>query len=469
LPETLEQRLTAHLSNTRFEDLPPEAVDAGKKCILDMLGVVCAGSGADGIATLMQMLQAYDARPEATVLVHGTRLSAPHATWVNGAMARAREIDDSHDPTGDHIGVPIIAASLGAMELAGHTSGRDLIAAYVLGADLNARLRLATTRLSGETGFAANTFAPFSAATVSARLLGLTGQAMYDALAWAYAQAAGALQLQQSGSSALHIHHGLAASTGLQAALLAQQGLPGPDDYLTGKFGFYGAYNGGQYDESKLTDGLGRRFEITQMSVKLHPGGRVTHPQVEAALVLQAEESFRAEDVEEVVVVYGPRGFKMTCQPEAERRLPDSPQHAKFSLYYVVACALARGHVDLEDFTPPGRGRSRRPRHGPQDPRRRQSRTARHPARQRHRPPQGRPPAAPKDPHHERHARPPLQLGRICREIPPLRRLRRQADLQREGRSRHQVRLEPRISRRRRRAGIAADLTAESVVQDWQT
>jgi len=221
--DNLEARLTAHLSNTRFEDLPANVVDATKKCILDILGVMCGGSAADGIQPLIEMLQGWSLKPDATV-VHGTRLASIHATWVNGAMARAREFDDSHDPTGDHISVPIMPSALGAIELLGEGPGRELIVAYALGADLNARLRMASQQRSGENSFAANTYAPFSAGTVAAKLFGLTGMAMYNTLAWAYTQCAGGLQLQQSGQSALHIHHGLAASTGLQAALLAKQG-----------------------------------------------------------------------------------------------------------------------------------------------------------------------------------------------------------------------------------------------------
>lgn len=348
---TLEDRVVAYLSNAQFEDLPPEAIDAGKKCVLDILGVMAAGSSAADIASLIQLLERSTV-PEATVLIYGTRLSAVHATWVNGAMARAREIDDSHDATGHHISVPIMPAALAAVELQGTVSGRDLLLAYVLAADLGARLRLASPHRSGETGFAANTYAPFSSSAVAARLFGLKGQAMYHALAWAYAQCAGGLQLQQSGQSALHIHHGLAASTGLQAALLARHGLPGPDEFLTGRFGFYAAYDGGNPDLSKFLDGLGERYEVTGIATKQYPSGRVTHGPIEAAIALHTEESLRPADIKEVSVVYGARGFKMTCEPENERRLPTKPQHAKFSLYYVVASALARGHVGIEDFTP---------------------------------------------------------------------------------------------------------------------
>src|SRR5262249_59461143 len=89
---------------------------------------------------------------------------AVQATWANAAMARAREFDDSHDASGDHISVPILPAALAAAELRGGVSGRDFLAAYVLAADLVARLRLARFRRIGQTAFAANAFAPFSAA-----------------------------------------------------------------------------------------------------------------------------------------------------------------------------------------------------------------------------------------------------------------------------------------------------------------
>src|SRR3954447_22346928 len=52
-------------------------------------------------------------------------------------------------------------------------------------------------------GLAANSYAPFAAAVAAARILGLRGDAFYQALGWAYAQCAGAVQLQQAGRSAL--------------------------------------------------------------------------------------------------------------------------------------------------------------------------------------------------------------------------------------------------------------------------
>src|SRR5579871_4802473 len=111
MPE-LERTLVQHLSQTRFEDLPYASVEAARRCMLDAVAVCLAGSTGTDIPKLLQWLEAQGGPREAGVLVYGTRLPAHHASWINGAMARAHEFDDSHDPTGDHTSVPIFSAAL---------------------------------------------------------------------------------------------------------------------------------------------------------------------------------------------------------------------------------------------------------------------------------------------------------------------------------------------------------------------
>jgi 2-methylcitrate dehydratase PrpD len=347
---TIEEQLVAHLSATTYETLPAEAVQAARKCIIDTLGITLAGSSGDDIDTLVQFLSSQGGKAEATVLGYGLRLPIVHAAWANAAMARAYECDDSHDASGEHVSVPILAAALATAEITGNVSGKQFITAYVLAADIVPRLRLARAANVGP--FMSNTFAPFAAATVSGLLLGLRDRDLYHALGWAYAQCAGAVQLQQGGGSALHIHHGMACGAGIQAALLARRGLPGTEDFLTGKFGFYNAYDGGRVKLDAIVAELGRRFEITGVCTKQYPAGRVIHWPIEAALRLRGEEQFSPAEIESIEVAYTRNGYRMTCEPENERRTPDIPQHARFSLYYNVACALARGHVSIGDSTP---------------------------------------------------------------------------------------------------------------------
>src|SRR5579871_3726934 len=128
MPE-LERTLVQHLSQTRFEDLPHATVEAARRCVLDAAAVCVAGSNGEGIDTLLHWLEAQGGPGEASVLVYGTRLPARHASWMNGAMSRAHEFDDSHDPTGDHTSVPIFSAALAAAELRGAVSGREFLTA----------------------------------------------------------------------------------------------------------------------------------------------------------------------------------------------------------------------------------------------------------------------------------------------------------------------------------------------------
>lgn len=348
-----EEKLLSFLEETRYEDLPPEAVEGAKRCILDTVGVMAAGAHAPDIDKLIACRQGRGGREEIRVFGREERLSAFDAVWVACAMTRANEMDDSHDPSGEHVSTPILGAGLAEAQQLGKVSGKDFIRAYALAAEIVPRIRRCPVRDGMPFfGFAANSYAPFSAAVMCASLRGLKGEALYHTLGWAYAQMAGAVQLQQGGGSALYIHHGLAAATGYRAAELAALGFPGTDNFLLGRFGVLNAYERGNYDLAPLTDGLGQKYVVAEMGIKKYPSGRVTHTPIDAALTAREKlGSFNAEEVERVTVRYTRGGFAMTCLPDEDRHYPTRPQHARFSLYYTLASALLRGHVALEDFS----------------------------------------------------------------------------------------------------------------------
>lgn len=351
--DEMEGKLVAFLGDTRYEDLPPAAVEGARRCILDTIGVMAAGAHAPDIDKLIAYRKAQSAGDEVRVFGREESLPAFDAVWVNCAMTRANEFDDSHDPSGEHVSTPILGAGLAIAQQLGGVSGKDFLRAYALAAEIVPRIRRCPVRDGMPFfGFAANSYAPFSAAVMCASLRGLKGEELYHTLGWAYAQMAGAVQLQQGGGSALYIHHGLAAATGYRAAELAALGFPGTDNFLRGRFGVLNAYERGNYDLAPLTDGLGKRYVVAEMGIKKYPSGRVTHTPIDAALSAREKlGAFDAEEIESVTVRYTKGGFAMTCLPEEDRHFPTRPQHAHFSLYYTLASALLRGHVALEDFT----------------------------------------------------------------------------------------------------------------------
>lgn len=347
----LEERLVRFLVDTRYEDIPQETIETMKRSVIDTFGVLCAGSSAPDIAELLLHLKARNPAEEASVAVFGDRVSVTDAAWINGAMIRSREFDDSDDYAGDHSSTPVFSSGMATAELLGTVSGKEFLAAYALATEFNIRLRMAPrTRVGAPSqGFAANSYAPFSAAIIAGRLMKLNAEQMYNALGWAYAQMAGAVQVQQCGSPVLQIQHGMAASHGVNAALLARAGFAGIEHFLTGKFGLYNAYVGGNYDPEVIEKDLGKRYYATDIGTKPYPCGRIIQAPIEAALVLR-ETIGSIDEIESLRIRYTKGGVNMTCQPEA-RHFPDSFQHAKFSLYYGVAAALVYGKVTVAEYS----------------------------------------------------------------------------------------------------------------------
>lgn len=139
----LTEQLVEHLVRVTYEDLPREAVEGSRKMVLDTLGVAVAGSSAPGSDTLVRQIKAWSPSGKSTLLAYGDRLSTPMAAWANASLSRARELDDSHDQTGDHPGLAAVPAAFAVAEELGGVSGKELITAVALGVDLVARLRMA--------------------------------------------------------------------------------------------------------------------------------------------------------------------------------------------------------------------------------------------------------------------------------------------------------------------------------------
>lgn len=327
----------------RYEDLPPAVVASTKTFILDTLGAAIAGSSAEGIEAGLQYVRENGGAGQATLMVFGDRLPAAAAAMLNGAMAQARDFDPVYEP-----GVllpygPIVAAALAAGELAG-ASGKELLTAVVLGADLTCRMGSAVTSGLGWSRTA--TLGVFGAALASARLLRLDRDRTVSALGLALSAASGNIQTVIDGSLAKRYQGGFTAENGVKAALLAARGITGPVNVFEGRCGFFALYEAGRYRRELVTDGLGERFEGAQASVKPFPCAREHHGATGAALRLHSE--LRASEIEAVTVRVPPNAFALSGKPFPENATVGA---AIASAAYNVAVALIQGKVGLEDFT----------------------------------------------------------------------------------------------------------------------
>jgi 2-methylcitrate dehydratase PrpD len=344
-PADLAFAFAAHVCSRRYEDLPAADLERTRALILDTVAAGIAGSSAEGIAAGLDYVRAAGGAGEAGVLVFGDRLPAGSAAFLNGTLFQARDFDPVYEPGVMLPYGPVVAAALAAGQLAG-ASGRELLAAIVLGTDLACRIGRA---LTGGLGWSRSaTLGVFGAAAAAARLLRLDLERTVHALGLALSQSAGNIQTVIDGSLAKRFQGGFAAEAGVKAARLALLGVTGPVNVFEGRFGFFNLYEAGGYRRELALEGLGKTFAGAEASVKPYPCAREHHGAIAAALALHARGA-RGAGQETVRVTLPPNAHSLSGKPLPPDRDP-TVGAAIGSAAYGVAVALLQGRVGIGDF-----------------------------------------------------------------------------------------------------------------------
>jgi 2-methylcitrate dehydratase PrpD len=80
----LTDKVLRFISDTRFEDLPENVIHQAKRCLLDTLGALLAGSDTPVVRIMNSFATKHFRGTEATVLVSGERVSPIGAALANG-------------------------------------------------------------------------------------------------------------------------------------------------------------------------------------------------------------------------------------------------------------------------------------------------------------------------------------------------------------------------------------------------
>ncbi|MBN1847142.1 MAG: MmgE/PrpD family protein [Deltaproteobacteria bacterium] len=342
--------LAKNLVKLGYNDLPAETIEIAKKDILDTLGVAIAGSSEPGGKELMTLVGEWGGKEESTIIMFDRKVPAPFAALVNGTTAHSLDYDDVILSTG-HVGVSIIPAAFSVAERKGKVKGRDLIAAVVLGIDVECRLGEASKPLALGPGWLYTPlYGVFGAAGVAGKLLDLDEDQMVNAFGIAYSHAAGTRQPVVDGALSKRMAAGVASQAGVFSALAASKGITGARDCFEGKFGLFNVYHRGEYNKETLLADLGKYFPIVNLGLKLFPACSATETAIEATLALVKEHNIKPEDVEQIIVHAGEYS-RNVCEPLEVKQNPRGTVDAQFSIPWVVATALIKGKVTIEDFT----------------------------------------------------------------------------------------------------------------------
>jgi 2-methylcitrate dehydratase PrpD len=331
------------LARFRFEDLPERAVHEARRGLIDWLGCALAGSGHPTIDKLLAVFSTISGKPQAMVLGRRRKLGLLEAPLANGQMGHMLDYDDTHmGGVVLHTSGPVLAALLPLIELGG-VSGRDLICAYAAGFEAGVRVGQSAPGHHAGGWHLTGTLGSIAAGAAAGRLLRLDSLRMTHALGIAATQASG--MQQNRGTMCKSFHAGKAASNGLLAALLAEQGFDSTDEMIEGKRGFCRIYSDRAAPELVLEE-LGTRWEIARNGHKPYACGVVLHPALDAMIALRGTQVRTPAEIERVELAVHPLAVRITGLAD-----PETGLQSKFSIYHAAAAAYLDGCAGIAQFT----------------------------------------------------------------------------------------------------------------------
>jgi 2-methylcitrate dehydratase PrpD len=300
---TVARGLAEFVAATATADLPAAALGHAAMLIASTIASAALGSGIQSARVIRTLAQERGGRAQASVWFEGGKLPIAEAAQVNAVASDAAACDDSDLRNIVHAGTPLTATSLALAEATG-AGGEEVLAAIVLGYEVAGRIGAAITPGFRRRGFHGCHAAIFAAATAAARLRRLDAAATAQALALS-ATSIGGLAAAADTSLAREYHAGLATLLGINAALAAERGYPAEERIFETRHGFFEVYGAADpaAAAAEATDRLGESWDIlTDMAVKLAPGGHPHHALAEAAAKAARDGDIRAQDIETITL-----------------------------------------------------------------------------------------------------------------------------------------------------------------------
>jgi 2-methylcitrate dehydratase PrpD len=335
--------LARYVVNSKPADIPQAVKHEAVRAIVNWLGCAVGGAKHEAVECALAALAPFAGAKQASVLGREDKTDILHAALMNGITSHVFDFDDTHLPTIIHPSGPV-AAALFALAEYKPVTGAELLHAFILGVEAECRIGNAVYPDHYDVGWhITGTAGVFGAAAASAKLLGLTEQQMIWALGIAGTQSSGFREM--FGTHCKSFHPGRAAQNGLASALLAEKNFTSSNQVIEAKRGFANVMSTKQ-DYAKITEGLGKTFEITLNSYKPFACGIVIHPAIDGCVQLKREHRLTGAEIEKVELTVAPLVLELTG-----KRNPQVGLEGKFSVFHSCAVALLHGAAGEKEYS----------------------------------------------------------------------------------------------------------------------
>jgi 2-methylcitrate dehydratase PrpD len=135
-----------------------------------------------------------------------------------------------------------------------------------------------------------------------------------------------------------------ASSSGLLSCILARKGARGPLEIFEGQDGYLKAFAEGVKPD-RLTQELGRDYEISKVYLKLYSACRHAHAPLDAAFEAFRKSEGKIEEIDKIIVETYSAAVRLAGIPHAT-----TPSAGRFSIAFSVALALVKGDAGADKY-----------------------------------------------------------------------------------------------------------------------
>ena len=182
----LTKYVAEFIVNSKYEDIPADVLELGKKSILDGFGLALAGSVSGMGPLVRKYVQTFGSGGvNASIIGTGMKAHPRLAAFANGVSIHADDFDDTQLAAAKdriyglltHPTVGVLPPAFALCEL-GQRSGKDLMLAYHMGVEVECKIAEAISPRHYDEGFhTTGTCGTFGSAAACAKLRGLNAPA----------------------------------------------------------------------------------------------------------------------------------------------------------------------------------------------------------------------------------------------------------------------------------------------------
>lgn len=336
-----------------FDDIPADVVQIAKEQAVATIGSCLAGVNMPGAKAMARGLGILGSGHDAALFGLKGRVPAPTAALFNAAMGQIIEWDDWVIIS--HTGAAVVPTAFAAGEHA-RASGRDVIAAIVIGNEINGR----TSRAIQRGAYVGNGLPnhQVGAPLVAGRVMGLDARSLRRAVGLSAFMAMENCFLGWTSDAKLLVN-GLPAMWGIVSAAFAREGIVANEDMVEHPAGYLSTVSE-EVDFNELINNLGTEWLTRTLNTKRWPACAYNLSPIECAIALhRGTPNFHPSRIRKIriycpgVTTYVGTRYQAMSPDVYEMIRQDRMSHMPlaFDCGYEVIASLVDGELTWRQYT----------------------------------------------------------------------------------------------------------------------